>query len=157
MKRHILTTAFGALFAAFLTVPGYGTPYEFANLYSARSCALQGANASVSRDLDALYLNPANIGDYSNFIMQVTARSPFLGLFPSANVAAGFGVPIFPGTFGMAFGADWFMDDTGYMEYALRIGTGWNLKGILNGFLAGMSVSVYGASVNYQEFGTNFS
>lgn len=144
-----------AVFAAGTVL--FGVPYEFANLYSARSSALQGANASVARDLDALYLNPANIGDYSNFVMQVTARSPFLGLFPSANVSAGFGVPIAPGVFGMAVGADWFMDDIGYMEYALRIGTGWNLKSILPGFLAGLSVTVYGASVNYQEFGTNFS
>lgn len=147
----ILSLLLGAIYF------GYGGSYENVTLYSAEAFSLQGANACSAGDIDALYLNPANIGRAKDFAIQATVKSPYLGYFPSLNSSAGMILPVIPSVLGFGFCVDYFMDDTGYLEYAARIGAGWNLDFLMKGLLTGITVNVFNANVRYSEFGTNFS
>ncbi|MEK6795842.1 MAG: hypothetical protein AABZ39_13755 [Spirochaetota bacterium] len=142
-----------------LCIAGAVCPYSYEETrnISAKAVSLQGCNASICDSLDAVYLNPANIGYYSNVILQISTKSPLIGFLPSVNGAFGFGLPLSQGQFGIALTGDYHWDSAYYMEYAARVGFGWNMEKLFSGISFGAVFGVSGMFLNYSELAGLYS
>lgn len=126
--------------------------YEDTKTISARAQSLMACNASMAEGVDALYLNPANLGNAGTINVQATLKSPLLGYFPSVTGSIGMLIPVGKGV-GFAFTGDASWDTGYYTEYAGRLGFGFDLGNLIPGFSAGFSLGGNGFLLNYSELG----